>query len=116
MTKVLDKIMAHEELQDVIYQHQSEFFQEDVYHRYIGYQTIKSNQIKKYLHEILTNAIFEYNPCKELLLLSKKQPSKQDWSTDKSYWLSLTANPYHIVSIDSCDLFYIICLKCLHFV
>ena len=113
LTKVLDEIVAHDELQNVIYEHQSDFFLEDVYHRNISYDTVPSNQIKKYLHEILTNAIFEYNPCKELLLIMKKTPpSKQEWSSDKVFWLSLKADPYHVVSIHFYDLFLFFFLTC----
>ena len=116
LTKVLDEIVAHEELQNVIYQHQSKFFLEDVYHRNISSESVRSNQIKKYLHEILTNAIFEYNPCKELLLILKKaQPSKKEWSTNEVFWLSLKANPYPVVSIDFCDLFLYYLSKMLFF-
>ena len=80
MTTVLDQIIAHEELQKVIYQHQKDFYLEDVYHRFVSYDTVPSNQIKKYLHEILTNAIFEYNPCKELILSSKKNKQRtMEW-------------------------------------
>jgi len=104
MTKVLDKIIAHEDLQKVLYNHHSQFFHEEVYHRDISNPSVKSNQIKKYLHQILTNAIFEYYPCKDLLLVSKQKPNKDEWSTDKPFWLSLNANPYPQVSIDFCDL------------
>jgi hypothetical protein len=78
MTKVLDEIVAHEELQSVLYEHQNNFFLEDAYHRDISLESVTSNKIKKYLHEILTNAIFEYNPCKELLLGLKKAPPSKD--------------------------------------
>ena len=105
ITTVLDQINAHEELQNLLYTHQSEFFMENVYHRNISDKEIRSNKIKKYLHEILTNAIFENYPCKDLLLMMKKQPSKEDWSEDEVFWLSLKADPYPIVSVHSCNLF-----------
>ena len=106
MTKVLDEIVAHDALQNVIYEHQTEFFLEDVYHRNISLDTVRSNQIKKYLHEILTNAIFEYNPCKELLLILKKAtPNKEEWSGDSVFWLSLKANTFTAVITNFCDLF-----------
>ncbi len=73
MTTVLDQIIAHEELQEVIYENQKSFYLEDVYYREISNKSVPSNQIKKYLHEILTNAIFELNPCKDLLLISKRK-------------------------------------------
>ena len=104
MTTVLDQIIAHEELQKVIYEHQKDFYLEDVYHRNISHESVPSNQIKKYLHEILTNAIFEYNPCKELILSSKKT-SREQWSGDDVFWLSLKANPFPNVSVDFWDLF-----------
>ena len=79
MTTVLDQIIAHEELQKVIYEHQQDFYLEDVYHRDISKEFVPSNQIKKYLHEILTNAIFEYNPCKELILSKKNKQRRMEW-------------------------------------
>jgi len=105
MTTVLDQIIAHDKLQNVIYKHQKDFYLEDVYHRDVSLQSVPSNQVKKYLHEILTNAIFEYNPCKELLLVSKRaKPSKEEWSKDTVFWLSLKANPFPTVSVNCCDL------------
>ncbi len=101
MTKVLDEIVAHEDLEKVLYKKQSNFFQEDVYHHNISSKSVRSNQIKKYLHEILTNVLFEYHPFKDLVNSARRQkPSKETWSTDKVFWLSLNANPYPVVSLD----------------
>ena len=106
MTNVLDEIVTHEDLQTVLYNHQNEFWLEDVYHRDISKDSIRSNKIKKYLHEILTNAIFEYYPCKELLLHVKKSPPNwEEWSGSQVYWESLNANPFHKVSPKLCCLF-----------
>lgn len=72
ISAVLDKIVAHVELQDMLYTYQREFFQEDVYHRDISKDHVRSNQIKKYLHEILTNVIFDWSPGKDLVSNEKK--------------------------------------------
>ena len=94
-----------------MYGHQKDFYLEDVYHHDISQQSVPSNQINKYLHEILTNAIFEYNPCKELILSSKKT-SREQWSGDDVFWLSLKANPFPHVSDISGIYFCIFCLIC----
>ena len=99
MTNVLDEIVAHAELQDLLFDYQAEFFQEDVYHQNIGSPNVRSNQIKKYLHKILTNACFEYNPCKELLFIPRREiPNRDLWSGNSVFWQSLNANPYSTVS------------------
>ena len=106
MTNVLDEIVTHEDLQKVLYNYQNEFWLEDVYHWDISKDIIRSNKIKKYLHEILTNAIFESYPCKELLLhVKKKPPNWEEWSGSQVYWESLNANPFHKVSPKLCCLF-----------
>ena len=99
MTNVLDEIVAHAELQELLFDSQSEFFQENVYHRDIGSCHVRSNLIKKYLHDILTNACFEYNPCKELLFIPRREiPNRDLWSGNSVFWQSLNANPYSTVS------------------
>ena len=99
MTNVLDEVVAHIKLQDLLFDYQAEFFQEDVYHQNIGSPNVRSNQIKKYLHKILTNACFEYNPCKELLFIPRREiPNRDLWSGNSVFWQSLNANPYSTVS------------------
>ena len=98
MTTVLDEIVAHVELQDVLYTYQREFFQEDVYHRDISKDHVRSNEIKQYLHEIMTNAIFNWCPGKDLVSNAKKAVDRNRWSSNEVFWLSLNAAPFSRVS------------------
>jgi len=61
---------------------------------------VNSNVIKKYLHEILTNAIFNYSPCKDLLenFDAKQKPKIKKWGEDSQKWVILSAEPFHNVS------------------
>ena len=62
---------------------------------------VRSNVIKKYLHQILTNAIFAYTPCKELLNIfdtQEEKPKKEKWAGGSNMFLSLSADPFHQVS------------------
>ena len=47
---------------------------------------------------MLTNAIFNYSPCKDLLILCKNPAFPEKWATDQNKWLALSADPYPIVS------------------
>ena len=107
---VLDEIIEHDDLEKLLFNKQKDFFLEDVYHCKISEPDVHLNQIKKYLHEILTEAIFEKHPCKELLLVfqKKKQPSKEKWSSDVNFWLSLNADPYPKVSEIICCLLFLL--------
>ena len=86
-------------MSQVIYEKQQDFYLEDVALRDIGEENVQSNKIKKILHQILTKAIFTYQPCSNLLHLCKKKPPNPDkWSGSSEKWLYLTAEPYQRVS------------------
>jgi hypothetical protein len=98
--KVLEDINNKTEYWNVLYKTQEEFYREEVQLRGLTNPNAQSNQIKKYLHEVLTKAIFQYKPCKELLVFCKKdpKPSPKEWGSDVNKFLSLSADPYHVVS------------------
>ena len=96
-------------LSDILYNTQEEFYHEDMIYRNFNKDYVKSNKIKKHLNEILTHAIFEYRPCKDLLqMYKKKKPTAQEWitNTENTYWLTLSVDPYHIVSDHVVESFY----------
>jgi hypothetical protein len=59
-----------------------------------------------FLHQILTKATFKYWPCKDLLHFCKKEPTPEEWEQSSKKWLSLSADPYQVVSEQSLKLFY----------
>ena len=71
-SKVYDDIVNDIELKQVLYKTQEDFYLEDVNYDNISKLDVQSNQIKMCLHKILTKAIFEYCPCKDLLNLIRK--------------------------------------------
>ena len=73
------------------------FFAENVTYRHRAKPQIRSNQIKKVLHEILTKAIFEYEPCKQLLGVPMKMPDRGKWAKETN-WFASNAEPFHNVS------------------
>ena len=87
------------ELSQVLYETQAKFFAEHVTYRNINNPNTRSNQIKTYIHEILTKAIFTYHPCKDLLVFCKTNPPTQEkWIVDYCKWLAITAEPIQHVS------------------
>jgi len=96
-------------LQQALFETKAEFFAEDVIYKEIGEKKVRSNIIKMYLHAILTNAIFHYAPCKDLLdVFDENQKPKSDvWATNENKWLHLSAEPFQIVSAISLELFNI---------
>ena len=73
---------------------------EEVQYRQFSEPTVKSNSIKIYLHQILTIAIFNYSPCKELIETydEKRKPKIEIWEGNSQKWETLSVDPYHIVS------------------
>ncbi len=59
---VLADITKHDLLQKALYNTEAKFFKEDVPYKSLSDPLVRSNLIKKYLHEILTKAIFNYSP------------------------------------------------------
>jgi hypothetical protein len=83
----------------LLYEKQEHFFHEEVNYRDSTKMDLRSNQIKKLLFEIVTNAIFEYGPCKDLLLLYKKMRSTPEtYLADSKKWIALGFEPYQVVS------------------
>ena len=98
-SQVARDISHNSALAQLLYTTQEEFYQEDFTNRELGNQNVRSNQIKKHLHQILTNAIFNYHPCKDLLDLCKtNKPSPEEWITGANKWLSLASEPLQHVS------------------
>ena len=98
-SEVAKDINCNSTLEQILYTTQEEFYLEDFTNRHLGNPNVRSNQIKKQLHQILTNAIFNYCPCKDLLDLSKtKKPSPETWITGANKWLSLASEPLQHVS------------------
>jgi hypothetical protein len=99
--QVLVDISDHYLLQAAIYKKAEDFFDEEASYREMSDPYVKSNCIKKSLHEILTNAIFNYSPCKELIEAydEKRKPKIENWEKNTQKWETLHADPYHIVSI-----------------
>ena len=81
---VVDDINGHGELQEELFETSDDFFAEEVTYKQISSKNLRSNIIKKYLHEILTNAIFNYHPCKDLLDVFDEsvKPKIEDWGSD----------------------------------
>jgi hypothetical protein len=107
--RVLADINTHDGLQKELYETEANFFAEEVLYKNINTNMVRSNLIKKYLHEILTNAIFNYSPCKDLLDVfdENHKPKSEDWGTHQNKWLSLSAKPFQHVSVVSSELFNI---------
>ena len=95
--KGLQDINNKTELLQVLYQTQEDFYHEDVHYRDIRKDNVRSNKIKKVLHEVLTKAIFVYRPCQDLLNLCRTKPSPEDWGKDTKKWLMLSSEPYQAV-------------------
>ena len=76
--------------------------------------TLQSNKIRKSLHEILTNAIFTYQPCCDLLHFCKKKDTNAtwiSWATANKEWTVLGTEPYQHVSIYIQNLFLLVLTK-----
>ena len=97
---VLANITKHDLLQEALYNTEAEFFEEDVPYKSLSDPLVRSNLIKKYLHEILTKAIFNYSPCKDLLWNCHKKhtPKIEDWEKCNKLWVGLSAEPFQNVS------------------
>ena len=91
-----------------IYETAEEFFQDDVKYRDFSDKNVKSNVVKKHLHILLTNAIFNYCPCKDLWLAIPvdARPKWEVWGGNANKWLSFSADPYHQVSKFSSKICY----------
>lgn len=98
---VADHINSHEELQNELFDTSAEYFAEELSYRELSSKSVRSNIIKTYLHEILTNAIFNYSPCKDLLDVFDEtvKPKQADWESDTIKWLYLSAEPFQYVSV-----------------
>ena len=98
--KVMDDIDDYCELAQDLYDTQADFYIEDVEYRDIATESVQSNKIKKSLHQILTNAIFNYSPYKDLLAVYKniKKPTASEWGQEKKKWVSLTSEPIQHIS------------------
>ena len=98
--RVLHDITNNYGMQTKLYETAADFWDENVHYRTLSDQDVKSNLVKKYLHDILTYAIFHYCPCKDLQIAFhlKYKPKKEKWQTAENKWLSLSAEPFQHVS------------------
>jgi hypothetical protein len=99
--QVQKDINLHPMLLQTMYKTPEDFFTEDVAYIDMSKPKVRSNMIKNYLHQILTNAIFTYTPCKELLNIfdtQEEKPKKEKWAEGSNMFLSLSADPFHQVS------------------
>ena len=100
--RILEDIIKNPVLLQALYPIQDLFYEEDVSYKEISNPTVQSNQIKILLHQILTHAIFEYSPCKDLLNLftKKSKPAAEQWTQHKDIdnLLKLSAEPFQYVS------------------
>ena len=98
-SEIAKDINCNSALAQILYTTQEEFYQEELTNRELSNPSVRSNQIKKHLHQILTNAIFTYHLCKNLLDLCKtNKPSPETWITGANKWLSLASEPLQHVS------------------
>jgi len=106
-TKLLTMITDNDKLKKVLFKYQSEFNKEEVNFREIGKETQKIVKIRTVLHDILSKAIFENQPCSNLIHLVKgrAKPTIEKWKKPNSKWLLLTADPYQLVSEFTSDCF-----------
>ena len=96
--QVIDNITNHQGLETKMYAKVVKFFLEyTTYRQRSIVEKVKSNQIKKFLHQILTHAIFHYSPCKDLLedYDENHKPLEERWATNANLWESLNADPFH---------------------
>ena len=99
-TKLLTMITDNEKLKKLLYKFQSDFNNEEVNFREIGSAAQKIVKIRTVLHEILSKAIFENQPCSNLIHLvkGKAKPTIEKWKIPNNKWLLFTADPYQLVS------------------
>ena len=101
--QVLDDMDNHSEFQRKLYNTQEEFFDEEIpNYNEKNNKYLPSNKLRKFLHEILTNAIFTYQPCCDLLHFSKKRKdidaTQKKWKQANMQWTALGIEPYQHVS------------------
>ena len=103
-TRVLEDINNNSDLSQVIFEKQADFYRGEVNYNNIGKDINQSNKIRKCLHQILSNAIFHYCPCMDLIQFCKKaiKPTAEEWEECNAKWLSLNAEPYQLVSDSIC--------------
>ena len=107
--QVLRDITKHDLLQQALFDSEIEFFEEDVPYTEINDPSKRSNIIRMYLHEILTKAIFNYSPCKELSWNCHKKhiPKIENWEKCNNIWVGLSADPFPNVSTLNFTIFHI---------
>ena len=98
--QVLADITRHDLLQEELFNTETEFFDEDVPYSGINHPSTRSNKIRYYLHEILTYAIFNYSPSKDLVWNCHKNhiPNFEEWKACNNIWVGLSAEPFQNVS------------------
>ena len=108
--RILEDINKSSPLLDALYSKQDSFYEEEVNYKEISNPNVQSNKIKILLHKILTRAIFEYHPCKDLLNLFAKtsKPTAKEWKQNDSSLLKLSAEPFQHVS----EFFYFYYFTC----
>ena len=107
--EVIYDISQDMDLRRLLFETENNFFLEDEKYRESGWLTVQSNQIKACLHEVLTHAIFNYSPCKELAadIVEEHSPKIENWVGDDRLWLHMSAEPYQVVSKFWSKLFHV---------
>lgn len=98
--RVSEDINEHNNFELDLYNSSEDFHLENATARNTFSLELKSNKFKQFLHEILTNAIFEYSPCKDLIdnCNDKYKPNCNRWARIENKWVTLSADPYQQVS------------------
>ena len=98
--KICSEITSDAVLMNSLYNTQQEFYESERTYKDFNNEEDQLYHVKEQLDTILTHAIFNYRPCKELLEVFKiNTPTEEQWkkaSTTK--WLSFASRPYQNVS------------------
>ena len=114
--QVLNDMECHSGLQEALYNNQEDFYHEEIpSYNQKAMPTLQSNKIRKSLHEILTKAIFTYQPCCDLLHFCKKKKdtdaTRISWAKANKEWTVFGTEPYQHVSIYIQNLFLLVLTK-----
>lgn len=104
-TQLVEDLENNNALLQLQFKTQAELYKQEVHYRDLSIDSVHCNKIKRSLHEIFCNAIFEYSPCKELIHKTYKPIDSNAWrnppplprNPDRNLWFALGTEPYHLV-------------------